>query len=116
MEKQVQGLLKPKSSAFINNELNQNRLFSCGRILYTAEKKKLVQSLYLSQYDKKTPKYLVGRNIIINIVRSMINFKTSAIDRVIYAIDANWGINCFNDNIIMDEKVYSKLKPGIKGH
>ncbi|OAG33301.1 hypothetical protein NEIG_01520, partial [Nematocida sp. ERTm5] len=105
---------KPTHITFISNELNRNRLFSCGRILYTADKRLLVQSLYLSQYDKKRPNYFIGRNIIINIVGSMLNFKTSAIDRVIYAIDANWGIDRFNDNIIMDEKVYSKLKPGIE--
>ncbi|EIJ88134.1 hypothetical protein NEQG_01578, partial [Nematocida parisii ERTm3] len=90
-------------------------LFTFGRIIYTSDKKQIVNCISSVDYnigDKNN--YLIGRNVIINIVGSMINFKTSAIDKVFYAITSDWEIDCFNDNIIMDEKVYSKLKPGIR--
>ncbi|EIJ88870.1 hypothetical protein NEQG_00689 [Nematocida parisii ERTm3] len=93
-------------------ELNLNHLFSFGRIIYTSDKKQIVNCISSFDYNNSDRNnYFIGKNVIINIVGSMINFKTSAIDKVFCAITSDWGIDCFNDNIIMDEKVYSKLKP-----
>ncbi|KAI5130513.1 hypothetical protein NEPAR03_2101 [Nematocida parisii] len=96
-------------------ELNLNHLFTFGRIIYTSDKKQIVKCISSFDYNNgDRNNYFIGRNAIINIVGSMINFKTSAIDKVFCAIASDWGIDCFNDNIIMDEKVYSKLKPGTR--
>ncbi|EIJ93219.1 uncharacterized protein NEPG_02175 [Nematocida parisii ERTm1] len=90
-------------------------LFSCGRIIYTSDKKQIVKCISSVDYNNSDRNnYFIGRNVIVNIVGSMINFKTSAIDKVIYAIASDLGVDCFNDNIIMDEKVYSKLKPATR--
>ncbi|EIJ94228.1 uncharacterized protein NEPG_00895 [Nematocida parisii ERTm1] len=90
-------------------------LFSCGRIIYTSDKKQIVKCISSFDYNNSDKNnYFIGRNVIINIVGSMINFKTSAIDKVFCAIASDWGVECFNDNIIMDKKVYSKLKPGTR--
>ncbi|OAG32504.1 hypothetical protein NEIG_02339 [Nematocida sp. ERTm5] len=107
---------KPRFIKRFNNILHEikkfdpSELFSYGRIIYTSDKRQIVERISSIDYNGKINEYFIGRSIIINVIGSMINFNESAIDKVIYAINADWGINCFNDNIIMDEKVYSKLK------
>ncbi|KAI5165381.1 hypothetical protein NEIRO03_0424 [Nematocida sp. AWRm78] len=97
-----------------NKEFDPYQLFSYGRIIYTSDKRRIVECVSSIKCDKDDPNHLIGRSIIINVIGSMINFKTCAIDKVFSAIASNWEINCFNDNIIMNERVHSKLKPRVE--
>ncbi|KAI5187226.1 hypothetical protein NEIRO03_2483 [Nematocida sp. AWRm78] len=111
---------KPRFIKFFNRivrkakTLDPSQLFSYGRIIYTSDKKQIVTSISSIDYIGNRNECLIGRSIIINVIGSMINFKTCAIDKVFSAIASNWNINCFNDNIIMDERVHSKLKPRVE--
>ncbi|KAI5187227.1 hypothetical protein NEIRO03_2484, partial [Nematocida sp. AWRm78] len=94
--------------------LNQSELFSWGKIKYTSDKKMLIESFLLISYNVDRLKCVFSRSIIINIIGSMINFRRCAMDNVICAVDIDWGIKCFNDNITMDRCFYSKLKPSTR--
>ncbi|KAI5154319.1 hypothetical protein NEPAR06_1045 [Nematocida parisii] len=94
--------------------INQIELFSWGKIKYTSDKRMLIESFLLIDYSAHMLKCVFSRGIIINVIGSMINFNESVIDKVIRVIDRDWSINCFNDNITMDEKVYSNLKPSTR--
>ncbi|KAI5146493.1 hypothetical protein NEPAR06_1193 [Nematocida parisii] len=109
---------KPCYVQYLNSAQTRNIMpdqceaFSYGRIIYTPDKMHLIKSISAIKYIEEPLKHLFYRNVIISVIGSMLNFKESAIDKFICAIAADLGIDSFNDNIIMNEDIYSKLIAG----